>query len=52
MGVSRIEGLPDYEKVKVEFEQNSNPVVDTESVVSEVTPEESILPEEAPEDNI
>lgn len=52
LGVSKIEDLPEYEKVKVEFEQNSTPVENTESPVADKSPEESILPEEAPEDNI
>lgn len=43
LGISKIEDLPEFEKVKAEFENNSCPVVN---------PEESILPEEAPEDNI
>jgi len=49
LGVSKIEDLPEYEKVKTEFENNL-----TENKISEsqIGPEENILPEEAPEDII
>ena len=52
LGVSKIEDLPEFEKVKAEFDQNAIPAVNTENPVIEQAPEESILPEEAPEDNI
>lgn len=45
LGVSRIEDLPEFEKVKAEFENNSNPVVNPEDSTTGI-------PEEAPEDNI
>jgi segregation and condensation protein B len=52
LGVSKIEDLPEFEKVKAEFDQNVISAVNTENPVIEQAPEESILPEEAPEDNI
>lgn len=52
LGVSKIDDLPEFEKVKAEFDQNAIPAVNTENPVIEQAPEESILPEEAPEDNI
>lgn len=52
LGVSKIDDLPEFEKVKAEFDQNVIPAVNTENPVIEQAPEESVLPEEAPEDNI
>jgi len=45
LGVSKIEDLPEFEKVKAEFETNSNPVVnpeDSTTMVSEEMLEENI----------
>ena len=51
LGVSRVEDLPEFEKAKLEFEQNltENKVEEVESVSN---PESSNLPEEAPEDSV
>ena len=49
LGVSKIEDLPEFEKVKMEFEQN---LAENKIVEPLINSEENILPEEAPEDNI
>jgi len=50
LGVSKIEDLPEYEKVKVEFENN---VIENKTdglAEAVVNPEVNVLPEETPED--
>lgn len=51
LGVSRIEDLPEYEKVKAEFEQNITDVKPADSELkTEEVKETDAFPEEAPED--
>jgi segregation and condensation protein B len=52
LGVSKIEDLPEYEKVKAEFENNLTENKTTEPTEPAMNPEDNILPEETPEDNI
>ena len=46
LGVSKIEDLPEYEKVKAEFENN----IESKSEEVGITPENSHIPEVTPED--
>jgi segregation and condensation protein B len=48
LGVSKIEDLPEFEKVKAEFEQNLDE--NKAEVIDEVSKEDSPLPEEAPDE--